>query len=181
MIVIPVPYIDSPMHIRRLVPADAPAYRSLRLAALRESPTAFSSSYADECDTPLSTIEAHMAPDSGRIRFGAFDGDELVGVVGVGRESAHKLHHKAFVGGMVVVPAWRGKGIGRQLLAQALSCADAMPGLCQVTLTITAGNAAAMALYASMGFRVFGQEPRALCVDGVFHDTIYMLRDVSTG
>jgi RimJ/RimL family protein N-acetyltransferase len=175
------PPTDPTMHIRRLVPADAPAYQSLRLAALRECPTAFSSSYADECDTPLSAIEAHMAPDSGRNRFGAFDDEELVGVVGVGRESAHKLHHKAFVGGMVVAPAWRNKGVGRQLLTHALAFADTMPGLCQVTLTITAGNAAAMALYASMGFRVFGQEPRALCVDGVFYDTVYMVREVTTG
>ncbi|HEX8612724.1 MAG TPA: GNAT family N-acetyltransferase [Telluria sp.] len=166
------------MHIRRLVPADAPAYQSLRLAALRECPTAFSSSYEQECGTPLSAIEAHMAPDSGRNRFGAFDNQELVGVVGVGREAAPKLHHKGFVGGMVVAPAWRNKGVGRQLLAHALAFADAMPGLRQVTLTLTAGNAAGLALYASMGFRVFGQEPRALCVEGVFYDTIYMLREV---
>ncbi|UOD32137.1 GNAT family N-acetyltransferase [Massilia violaceinigra] len=165
------------MHLRRLTPSDASAYQSLRLAALRESPTAFSSSYEDECDTPLSVIEAHMAPDSGRNRFGAFDGEALAGVVGVGREGAAKLRHKAFVGGMVVAPAWRNKGVGRQLLAHALAFADALPGVRQVTLTITAGNAAALALYASMGFRVFGQEPRALCVDGVFYDTIYMLRE----
>ena len=165
------------MHLRRLTPSDAPAYQSLRLAALRESPTAFSSSYEDECDTPLSAIEAHMAPDSGRNRFGAFDGEALVGVVGVGREAAAKLRHKAFVGGMVVAPAWRNQGVGRQLLAHALAFADAMPGVRQVTLSITAGNAAALALYASMGFRVFGQEPRALCVDGVFYNTIYMLRE----
>ncbi|RSZ58382.1 GNAT family N-acetyltransferase [Massilia atriviolacea] len=169
------------MQIRRLVPADAPAYQALRLAALRESPAAFSASYEDECGTPLPAIEAHMAPDSGRYRFGAFDGDALVGVVGVGRESGYKLHHKAFVGGMVVAPAWRKQGVGRQLLAHALAFADAMPGLRQVTLTITAGNAPALALYASMGFCVFGQEPRALCVGGQFHDTIYMLREVTTG
>lgn len=167
------------MHLRRLTPADAPAYQSLRLAALRECPSAFSSSYEDECDTPLSTIEAHMAPDSWRKRFGAFDGQTLIGVVGVGRESAAKLHHKGFMGGMVVAPAWRNKGVGRQLLAHALAFADAMPGLRQVTLTITAGNAPALALYASMGFCVFGQEPHALCVDGLFHDTIYMLRELA--
>ena len=100
------------MHLRRLTPSDAPAYQALRLAALRECPTAFSSSYEDECDTPLSAIAAQMAPDSGRNRFGAFDGDELVGVVGVGREGPYKLRHKGFVGGMVVAPAWRNKGVG---------------------------------------------------------------------
>ena len=28
-----------------------------------------------------------------------------------------------------------------------------------------------------MGFRVFGREPDALCVGGVFYDTLYMLRE----
>lgn len=165
------------MHLRRLTPADAAAYQALRLDALRECPTAFSSSYEDECGTPLATIGAHMAPDSGRHRFGAFDGDMLAGVVGVGRESALKLQHKGFIGGMVVASAWRKQGVGRQLLAHALAFADAMPGLRQVSLSITAGNAAALALYASMGFRQFGIEPRGLCVDGVYYDTIHMLRE----
>ncbi|MDQ1920369.1 GNAT family N-acetyltransferase [Massilia pseudoviolaceinigra] len=169
------------MQIRRLVPSDASAFQSLRLASLQECPSAFSASYEEECDTPLSTIEAHMAPDSGRNRFGAFDGAELVGIVGVGRESAPKLRHKGFVRGMVVAPAWRNKGVGRQLLAHALGFADAMPGLRQVTLTLTAGNAAALALYESMGFRIVGHEPRALCVDGVFYDDVHMLRDVGAG
>lgn len=169
------------MLIRRLVPSDAVAYQSLRLAALRESPTAFSSSYEEECDTPLSTIEAHMAPDSGRNRFGAFDGADLVAVVGVGREGARKVHHKGFIGGMFVAPAWRGKGLGRQLLEQALAFADAMPGLHQVTLTVTAGNAAAVTLYESMGFVVFGRAPDALLVDGVSYDDIQMVRAVKAG
>jgi ribosomal protein S18 acetylase RimI-like enzyme len=166
------------MQLRRLTPADAPAYQSLRLAALRECPTAFSASYEDECDTPLSTIAAQLAPDSGRNRFGAFDGAALIGMVGVGREGALKLRHKGFIGGMVVAPAWRQRGVGRALLAHALAFADAMPGLRQVGLSITADNGAALALYASMGFGTFGHEPRALCVDGVFHDTIHMLREV---
>jgi ribosomal protein S18 acetylase RimI-like enzyme len=164
------------MIIRRLVPSDALAYQSLRLVALRESPTAFSSSYEEECDTPLSTIEAHMAPDSGRNRFGAFDGAELAGVVGVGREGALKVRHKAFIAGMYVAPQWRGKGVGRKLMEQALAFAEAMPGLLQVTLAVTADNASALALYESMGFAVYGRAPGALLVDGVLHDDVQMAR-----
>ena len=60
--------------IRRLVPLDAAAYQALRLMALHDAPTAFSATYAGECDTPLVTIAHQMAPESGRNRFGAFDG-----------------------------------------------------------------------------------------------------------
>lgn len=82
---------------------------------------------------------------------------------------------------MFVAPAWRGKGLGMQLLEQALAFADAMPGLRQVTLTVTAGNAAAVTLYESMGFVVFGRAPDALLVDGVSHDDIQMVRAVKAG
>jgi len=162
------------MLIRRLVPSDASAYQSLRLAALRESPSAFGSSFEEECDTALATIAAHMAPDSGRYRFGAFDGDQLVGVVGFGRESAPKLRHKGFIRGMYVAPTHRAQGAGRQLLEQALDCAASMEGLRQLTLTVTAGNASALGLYQAKGFRVFGHEPCGLFVDGAYYDIIHM-------
>jgi RimJ/RimL family protein N-acetyltransferase len=164
------------MYIRRLVPSDAASYQALRLQALRDTPTAFSSSYEEECDTPMATIAAHMAPDSGRHRFGAFDGDALVGVVGLGRETAAKLRHQAYIGGMYVAPAYRGKGLGRQLMAQALALADSMEGLRQIVLTVTDGNLAALTLYQDLGFIVFGRAPAALRVDGEFYDVVHLQR-----
>lgn len=169
------------MLIRRLVSSDAAAYQSLRLAALLERPTAFSSSHEEECDTPLATIAAHMAPDSGRNRFGAFDGDKLVGMIGVGREDAPKLRHKGFIRGMYVAGSHRGHGIGRRLVEHALDFAAGMNGLHHVTLTVTGGNAAALALYESVGFKVFGCEPAAMLVDGVLYDEVQMARIVAPG
>ena len=163
------------MLIRRLVPADAPAYLSLRLAGLLESPTAFSSSYEGECGTPVATIEARLAPESGRFVLGAVDGDALVGMAVLGREDGHKVRHKGFIRGMYVAPTHRGRGASRQMLEQALDAAMAMKDLQQLTLTVTAGNAPALSLYQSMGFIVFGQAPRSLLVNGVFHDDLYMV------
>lgn len=167
------------MLIRRLVPSDAFAFQSLRLAALRDCPTAFSSSYEEECDTPLAVIEERLAADSGRYVFGAFNGADLVGMVVVGRETARKLEHKASIRGMYLCSSHRGKGIGKLLFEQALACAESMPGLRQVNLSVTASNTAAVALYASMGFTVFAHEPGALMVDGVPYDDMHMVRAVS--
>ena len=61
------------------------------------------------------------------------------------------------------------------MLEQALDAAMALGGVQQLTLSVTAGNAPALALYQSMGFIVFGQAPRSLLVDGAFHDDIYMV------
>jgi ribosomal protein S18 acetylase RimI-like enzyme len=163
------------MTIRRLVPADAAALQTLRLAALRESPASFSSSYEEECETPIATIERNLGPEPGRIMFGAFAGPELVGMIGVGREHERKLIHKGFVRSMYVAPSHRGKGLGRQLLQEAMSFASSMNGLRQITLSVTADNEAAVALYESAGFRVFGREPDALLVDDVLHDEMHLV------
>jgi hypothetical protein len=85
------------MPIRRLTPEDAPAFQALRLAALQESPTAFGSSFEEERDFSASVIEGRLAVKSDRGPFGAFEGDELVGLVVLGRENFRKLAHKALI------------------------------------------------------------------------------------
>jgi ribosomal protein S18 acetylase RimI-like enzyme len=163
------------MQIRRLVPADAESYRTLRLTALRESPTAFSSSYEEECDASIEAFAAYLLPEPGRAVFGAFAAADLVGMVGIGRESLRKAHHKGFMRSLYVAPAHRGQGAARRLVGQALAFA-ASAGVRQVNLTVTAGNVAAMALYESQGFKTYGVEHAGLFVEGEFHDEIHMAR-----
>ena len=164
------------MLIRRLTPSDAAAFQALRLFALRACPTAFSSSYEEECDTALAVIEAYFAPASSRHFFGAFDGAQLVGMIGVGRETMRKVMHKASIRGMYVAPGQRGKGAGRLLLDAALGFVATLDGVRQLHLTVTADNAAATALYESRGFRVYGCEPAGLCFDGVDYGNVHMVR-----
>ena len=166
------------MLIRRLIPADATVFLALRLEGLRESPSAFGSSYEEERDTPLSTIEARLAADSGRNMFGAFVGDQLVGLVAVGRETALKIRHKGYIRAMYVAEAYRGRGIGRRLMEHALAFAATMPGVQRLTLSVTAGNAAATELYESLGFKEFGREPDSMIVDGQLYDEIMMSRTI---
>ena len=164
------------MLIRRLMPCDAAAYLALRLAALCDCPTAFSSSFEEERDTTLATIEGYFAADSGRNFFGAFEADQLVGMIGVGRESMRKVMHKGFIRGMYVAPPHRGKGGGRMLLDTALAFAAAMPDLRQINLTVTANNEAAVGLYRAAGFEAYGLERCALMVDSVMYDNVHMVR-----
>ena len=88
------------MELRVLQPDDAAAFRALRLAALRECPTAFSSSYEEECDIPLGQAAERLAPNENRAVFGAFDEERLVGTLGIYRESQRKLAHKAVIWGV---------------------------------------------------------------------------------
>jgi RimJ/RimL family protein N-acetyltransferase len=158
--------------------SDAEAFRDFRLAALRECPTAFSSSYEEECDIPLPQAAARLKPDRDRAVFGAFDAARLVGSVGLQRERPRKLAHKALIWGVYVAPAFRQRGIGRTLMQRALAHAAAMPGLLRVTLGVNTTNAAAIALYQSVGFESFGLERAFLLVDGVLHDELHMACDL---
>jgi ribosomal protein S18 acetylase RimI-like enzyme len=165
------------MSIRRLLPSDAAAFQAVRLAGLKKSPSSFGSSYEEERDAPLSVIEARFAPDSGRNMFGAFDGDRLVGIVAVGRESSIKARHKGYVRAMYVDEAYRGRGVGRRLMEHALAFAATMDGVRRLTISVTAGNVEATALYESLGFQIFGREPEAMIVDGQLYDEIMMTRE----
>jgi ribosomal protein S18 acetylase RimI-like enzyme len=167
------------MEIRVLLADDARAFQELRLSGLRECPTAFSSSYEEECDVPVLRVGEQLAPTPDRAVFGAFEDDKLIGTAGLQRESHRKLSHKAFIWGVYVAPMYRKRGIGRRLLEAALEQAAGMPGLRQVSLGANAANSAAIDLYKALGFEPFGVEKGFLLVDGVLHDEVHLARVIA--
>jgi ribosomal protein S18 acetylase RimI-like enzyme len=152
------------MRIHRLAAADVPAYRALRLRALRDHPEAFTSSHEEDADQPPQAVAERLA-SPGFAAWGAFEGAHLYGVVGLERERRAKNRHKATVVGMYVAPELARQGVGRALL-QALVAHARAAGVESLVLTVTEGNAAAQALYTAAGFRSFGIEPDAIRTDG---------------
>lgn len=152
------------MQLRRLVPDDGPVYRALRLRALREVPDAFTSSYEEEVQQPPQVAAARLASPLYTF-WGAWQGQELYGMVGLEHEKRARNRHKGTVIGMYVAPEVTGQGVGRALLEALLAQARAQ-GLASLVLTVTEGNARAQRLYAAVGFRSFGLEPDAIRIDG---------------
>lgn len=147
------------------MPADATAYRALMLDAYTRHPEAFTSTVAERAALPIDWWQRRVASEHERV-VGAFIGDTLAGAAGLSRETRERTRHKALLFGMYVPQAHRRLGLGRALVQAALAEAAAWPGLRVVQLTVTDGNDAAQRLYESCGFRVFGVEPMALCIDG---------------
>ncbi len=161
--------------IRVLEESDGESYRTLRLRALREEPEAFGSSYEEQADLPLAWFVERIRETASRVALGAFDGDALIGTVIFTRETGLKDRHKGVITGMYVAPEGRGRGVGRALLLSAVERARAQPGVEQIHLSVVTGNVAARALYAAVGFVVYGTEPRALKLGGEYLDEDLMV------
>jgi RimJ/RimL family protein N-acetyltransferase len=161
--------------IRRLDPADAEAYRRVRLDALRLHPEAFAADFAEEAALGA-TQWAERLQVPGFILFGGFAGDHLVGLVGLHLHSGAKQRHKAQLFSMYVDAGHRGTGLSRLLVAAVIDSARE-GGALVLHLAATVGNLAAQQLYRRMGFVVYGVERRSLLVNGVFHDEELMALD----
>lgn len=171
------------VHLRLLAAADAPAYQFLRDALLHGAPTAFTSDPVASAGLPASHFAPRLGtPESGQFFVGALDAaGQLLGCVGCERRQRTKERHRATVLGMMVLPAAQQRGLGRQLLDACLVAAARMHGLQQLDLTVTAGNASAMRLYAAAGFKAWGSHPNAIVVDGVAYDKVHMLLRLPPG
>ena len=168
--------MDAPPLIRTLTAADATAYRTLRLQALRDHPEAFAASCEDEVARSLDMTARRL--DGGPLNcvFGAFAGDDLVGTAGfVVPDRSAKSRHKGLLVGVHVAPAHRGRAIGRALVAAVIDHARAHVVLLQAGVGVD--NAPALRLYESLGFRRYGLEDKALLVDGVFIDEALIVLD----
>jgi len=167
------------MKVRQLTADDASAYQRLRLLALQESPTAFSSSYSDEAGRSPSEVASRLtpAPDGSLCVFGAFVDDRLAGFLAFVRPRRAKLVHGAELHGMYVCPEFRRRGLAGALVDAVLAHARSLGGVRQLKLAVNATNLAARSLYRSRGFTLFGLEPDALCIDGRYYDEeFYILR-----
>lgn len=67
---------------------------------------------------------------------------------------------RAYVMDVHVLPAFRGRGLGRRLMAQVVEKA-AGHGMTAIDLTVRPDNTAARQLYTSLGFRPLATEPTA--------------------
>jgi ribosomal protein S18 acetylase RimI-like enzyme len=169
---------SDPIGVRILTPADAEAYRMVRVAALHEHPPAFSSLPEDEPN--LIETARRLVESDDRIFFGAVqDERQLIGIIRLSRHEAPNEKHRAYLAGLYVLPAFRGIGCGRMLVEQALSRAAKLPGIRRINLTVVTQQIAAIHLYESIGFRIYGTEQETFSRTGRFYDEHLMTLDLS--
>jgi GNAT superfamily N-acetyltransferase len=121
--------------------------RTLRLAALLESPAAFASTCEEEAELP-----EHVWRQRASMLAVAFCDGQPVGLVGVIESEAQTPELIA----MWVTPDVRGRGVGAALVTWAMARTREM-GHTAVELWVADGNEAAARLYSSHGFAITGE------------------------
>jgi len=158
------------IHIRRLGVNDAAEYRRVRLLALREYPTAFASSFEEESNRTLEEFAERLNPNAENCVYAATEViggvETVVCTVGVIRSERIKLRHTVDIVGVWTAPSHQGKGLARQVLAQALVYARTLPQARRAVLGVNTKNVAAIKVYESVGFKTFATDPCFLVVNG---------------
>ena len=135
------------MNIRRLTENNAQILHRFRLHALEREPKSFRESHEELQKVPVATYAERLGTGGDdSFVLGAFEGSEIIGMVGFYRELPLKCRHKGWIWGMFVDHSQRGKGIGRALLTAALERARKLPGLAQIRLTVSMTQDAARKL-----------------------------------
>jgi GNAT superfamily N-acetyltransferase len=128
--------------VRRLAAGEWELLRALRLAALADTPSAFASTHAQECDDP----PARWRERAQRYAwFVAVAGPDAVGLAaGIPDADPHLVS-------MWVDPRWRGRRVAA-LLAGAVFDWALAAGAHRVTLWVADGNDPAIRAYRRLGF-----------------------------
>jgi ribosomal protein S18 acetylase RimI-like enzyme len=139
-----------------VTPHNAMLFKRARLQALQDTPTAFSSTYADE--SRLTDAEwvkrASLRNGEESIVYLAMDATTPCGIVGgfLDKEDASRTHLVS----MWVAPAHRRSGIGVKLVKAIIDWSRAH-GVCTLQLIVTSNNDIAIKFYEHLGFAPTGR------------------------
>ena len=141
--------------IERITPQTALVFKDVRLRALLDSPTAFSSTYAKESQLPDEEWmkRAVRWSSDGSAIFLAMDGDAGCGIIGAYEEEDAT---RAQVISMWVAPEVRRACVGKKLVEAVMHWARSRQ-VNELKLMVTSVNDGAIAFYQRMGFRMTGQ------------------------
>lgn len=110
-------------------------------------------------------------------QFYALDGGRVVGWCDIVPKTQEGFSHVGVLG-MGVLKAYRGKGLGKALMARALRHAKEVNSLEIVELDVFESNSNAFKLYESFGFLVEGRKIKGRKIDGVYDNVIIMAKEL---
>jgi RimJ/RimL family protein N-acetyltransferase len=163
--------------IREAAPRDAEQLVA-NLRALVAEPDVDVPLAPDELDLTVERereILSELATSLDAVMLVATIGDAIVGQLSLKPISPRRALSHCVTLGISVRRDWRGRGVGRALLAAAIDWAE-RAGKRRIELHVYARNAAAIHLYEAFGFAHEGRRRDAICERGVYLDDLVMAR-----
>jgi RimJ/RimL family protein N-acetyltransferase len=164
--------------IREAQASDVLQYRELRLHALQNAPTAFSSDYETNARQTMDYWEGRLSKDENSTIFFAEADHRLIGMTGIGRRPSPKTKHSADIYSVYVRPEWRGLHIAEALIKACIEWAKARE-VNIVKLGVLSSSTSAIRCYQRCGFTIYGTEPRGIFYEGQYYDGYFMARDIA--
>jgi ribosomal protein S18 acetylase RimI-like enzyme len=166
--------------IRLFTAQDAQALWNLRMLALETDPWSFVDSPEELRAISVQEFATRLRADHAEnFIVGAFEQQTAVGMVGCYQEVPLKRRHKAWIWGVFVKPAARGRGIAKLLMEAAIERTKTIGGIEMVMLTVSVDQPAPRKLYESLGFRSIGVEPKGIKIGNQAHDEEHMVLEFS--
>ena len=144
-------------------------YRSLRLEALKNDPTAFGSSYGEEMKLSEKEWKRRMK----NTLFALSDNKPIGMIVYVFQKKA-KIKHIANIFGVYVKREFRNRGIGKNLIESALLLIKENRNIIKINLNVNPRQKSALKLYKKYGFKTIGTLKKDLYINGRFYDELIM-------
>ncbi|MBC2887360.1 GNAT family N-acetyltransferase [Ochrobactrum sp. CM-21-5] len=163
--------------VRVLEKGDLHRYRVMRLAALQHAPMAFGSTFEEENAYSDSVFARRLEQVGGNAVFGAFDGENLLGIAGHYRHERRTERHRGTLVSVYVAPEARGLDLGKALVQKVID--HAAKQVVILDAKVVATNEAAKRVYYALGFKTYGVEPKSLFVQGQYLDQELIYIDFS--
>jgi RimJ/RimL family protein N-acetyltransferase len=155
--------------IRPIVIDDVPSFRSNLDVVAREAKY-LAMLEAPPLESMLSFVRENIAKNNPQ--FVASNGQDVVGWCDIVARSQPTVRHCGSVG-MGVLPAYRGQGLGCELLKACIAKAPSV-GITRIELEVRTDNGSAIRLYEKLGFVLEGCRKGRLCIQGEYFDTLAM-------
>jgi ribosomal protein S18 acetylase RimI-like enzyme len=165
------------IEIISLSPDMWPEYKSFRLSAIKEEPTAWSQTYEEVNNLPDSYWKEQLEKaqeNLGHWLYFAKVNNEIVGMVMAIRETREIVKHIAMLHSVSVKKNYRGKGLASELMKKILNKLKEQDGLLKIHLGVISSQTPAISLYKKFGFEIVGRRKMVFKFEDNYLDEILM-------
>lgn len=150
----------------------ADSFHALRLHSLQTDPKSFANHFEQEREWPIARRIELL--EQSYVWGGVTASGDLISILALSPYDPFTMKHKARMHSVYVHPDYRGSGLSRRMIEQAVRESEEWFDI--LTLAVDAANKPAITLYESLGFEAFGYECHARYYGEERADDVWMIR-----